>query len=437
MTPSDLYVINCIQNNKRISGKYLKSIGNKSLTDTELYSIGTNTPIPLCICGKHVNLITFVKGYRKYCSVDCNRRVMRNRNIDMSNKIQQKLLANGKKSYDDNLEKWQPALNYYMNNNLSIKYVSSIYNINYQSLKNMIHKENILNKNKKDNIKNKMENVNKVIDDNINDFLHKKYSSVMIADIVGCSKNYVVTYLRGKNIKLKNNSVSSQEFKVRSFLDSLNIKYKCNIRSVINKELDIYIEAHNLAIEINGIYWHDNKCHREKFVNCNNKNIRLLQFTDMDINHRFDIVCSIIKYNLNLIDNKINARDCTITNIDESVYKKFIKQNSIYEFKKCDSYSALYHNDIIVYVIGYTNNNVVDILPLKYTVIRGGFNRLIKYSNCNNITIDSMIFSNKTLKSSYITYEDFITYYSKKNYKADTNGYIYNSSGLYKITINP
>ena len=67
---------------------------------TALYSIATNTDIPLCRCGNQVELYNTKNGYRKYCSIDCYKQDMvdRNKSSDYKNNIKDKLKNNALKN---------------------------------------------------------------------------------------------------------------------------------------------------------------------------------------------------------------------------------------------------------------------------------------------------------------------------------------------------
>ena len=70
-----------------------------------------------------------------------------------------------------------------------------------------------------------------------------------------------------------------------------------------NKELDLYSEKHKLTIKVDGLYWHskefkDKYYHLDKTERCEKLGIRLLHFTDAEINNDFEYVCNIIDFYL-------------------------------------------------------------------------------------------------------------------------------------------
>lgn len=135
-----------------------------------------------------------------------------------------------------------------------------------------------------------------------------------IALIYGCSESTVFKFMVYNGLHPKRNSKkSSHEREIISFLkDSgvINIIQSTNRILQNKRELDIYLPEHSLAIEINGIYWHsidkDNmyrEKHFDKFIECMEKGIILLQFTDVDIETNKDKVFSLILSHID-IENK-------------------------------------------------------------------------------------------------------------------------------------
>jgi hypothetical protein len=106
-----------------------------------------------------------------------------------------------------------------------------------------------------------------------------------------CNKIYKSTFINHNHLPLCSNcfkfdgNISSYEKEIRFFIENeLNIKnIQYNKRLINKKELDIYIPDFNLAIELDGIYYHseisggkDKKYHLEKTKLCNKKGIKLL-----------------------------------------------------------------------------------------------------------------------------------------------------------------
>ena len=100
---------------------------------------------------------------------------------------------------------------------------------------------------------------------------------------------------------------SSYELQVRSWLDRLKIEYISNDREIISpQELDIYIPSYELAIEINGCYWHSieyksKNYHYDKWFQCKEKGIKMITLWE-DWIHNYPNECKqLIMYHLGMM----------------------------------------------------------------------------------------------------------------------------------------
>jgi hypothetical protein len=189
---------------------------------------------------------------------------------------------------------------------------------------------------------------------------------------------------------IKNNKL---ETFITDFLNDNDIKFITNSRKIIPpKEIDIFIPDYNLAIELNGLYWHgelngkDKNYHIKKTKNCYNKNITLLHFSEDDIINKGNIILSILRNKLKLNTNKIYARKCIIKKIDNKQKTIFMNNNHLGGGNTKDSVSyALLYNNEIVSVMSFSKRKITKGTPsweisrfankLNHTVI-GSFSRL-------------------------------------------------------------
>jgi hypothetical protein len=194
-------------------------------------------------------------------------------------------------------------------------------------------------------------------------------------------------------------TISLPHHRVSEFLKSLSVEHENNTRRIITPlELDIYIPSHNLAIEINGIYWHselsggkDRHYHLNKTKQCESKGIQLLHFTDSEINDpkKFSIIQSMIQAKLGLLQYKIGARSCSIVrDIEKTKVVEFLNDNHIQGSCVFSSSVVLHHPDhglLAVMTLGsprYSKRNH-DLEILRFAVkqnfsIPGAFSRLLK-----------------------------------------------------------
>lgn len=166
----------------------------------------------------------------------------------------------------------------------------------------------------------------------------KKFNTVL------CNGRYLrKIYCPGCSGKSGQSNIENEIFEyIQKLLPNTVILH--NDKTLIGKELDIYIPSEKLAIEINGVNWHSfgttfpNNIHREdkdktkhydKYKLCEAKGVKLLQFTDIIINKKLNLVKSIIKDNLGLITKNYDAKKCIIKNIDINIKDNFLEENDL------------------------------------------------------------------------------------------------------------
>lgn len=103
--------------------------------------------------------------------------------------------------------------------------------------------------------------------------------------------------------------------------------------TLCGKELDLHFKDHKVAVEVNGIYWHSDikkpeKYHIDKTLRCAEAGIKLLHFTETEVNRKLPIVSSIVLNALG-VSNKIHARVCDLRQVTFSDYDKFFQENHI------------------------------------------------------------------------------------------------------------
>jgi len=193
-------------------------------------------------------------------------------------------------------------------------------------------------------------------------------------------------------------SSSSLHLMIKSILDSSGVSYTANDKSLIYPyELDFYIPDLNLAIEVNGNYWHseiagnkDRYYHLNKTKLCNDKNIKLIHLFEDEIIYKFNIVESRILNLLKKTDNTIYARKCTIKEVNNKDKKIFLETNHIQGNCNDGFRYGLYYNDDLISLMTFgqnrmsrkSNKNEFELIrfanKLKTNVI-GGFSKLLKF----------------------------------------------------------
>ena len=275
------------------------------------------------------------------------------------------------------------------------------------------------------NVPNSNPEVLKFLSDEI--WLTEEFStknSKTIAFELNCSKTFVNYWARIHKIENRAN-IYSEENEISEFIEVLGITdIKKNVYGIIGnvsglgrRQLDIYLPEKNIAIELNGVYWHsDNKTrHIEKLNLCRDSEIKLLQFWDYQWNEKTDICKSIIKSNLGL-NGRIFARKCSIIEITSKEYCTFLYENHLQGPVKSSIRYGLICDGKLVSAIGFSKSRYdksYDWELIRYVNICGinvvgGFSRLLKHFRNHNIGsiisyCDLMVFDGRMYKESGFT----------------------------------
>lgn len=176
-----------------------------------------------------------------------------------------------------------------------------------------------------------------------------------------------------------------------------------NDRKVLDGlELDIYIPELNIAIEVNGLYWHselihsDNMYHYNKFKLCKDKRIRLIQILEDEWLYKKGIVISKLKHILNKNDvPRVYARKCHISIVSYNDKKSFLESNDIKGDDDSSLYIGLYYGHALVAIMTFRKYNSVYYELSRYTtnkdyIVVGSFSKLLKHS-CKLYNIDNIV----------------------------------------------
>ena len=177
-----------------------------------------------------------------------------------------------------------------------------------------------------------------------------------------------------------------------------------NDRSVISPhELDIYIPDKHIAIEINGLYWHTEKCgknklyHLSKTERCIDRGVRSIHILEDEWLDKQDICKARLKNIFGKVERRIYARKCVVNEISSSIKNRFLHKYHIQGSDKSNIHLGLfYHNRLISVMtfsklrhsLGYTSS-VDDVWELSrycsifhFNVV-GGAGKLLKWFETN------------------------------------------------------
>ena len=175
-------------------------------------------------------------------------------------------------------------------------------------------------------------------------------------------------------------------------------------------EVDLFFPDKNLAIEINGLYWHSdiyrNKTyHIDKKKYIESQGINLVYIWEDEINDKVKhkIILSRIKNKLG-ISNKIYARKCIIKKYSskdvKTLLRPFLNSNHLQGYCAGFGYYGLeYNNKLVELIVIGKNRKLIGSSKYDYELIRlcskcdysiiGGFSKLIKYA-LNDLSIDKI-----------------------------------------------
>jgi hypothetical protein len=160
-------------------------------------------------------------------------------------------------------------------------------------------------------------------------------------------------------------SRSGHEKELNDYLNELNVNTIQSYRELPNNlEVDIFIPEKNIGIEINGLYWHNelfkkSEYHLRKHNICKDKNIELIQIFEDEWLYKKDIVKSILKNRLNLIENKIYSRKCVIKEVNNEISKTFLNENHIQGNVNSKIKLGLFYNDELVSLMTFSKGRII------------------------------------------------------------------------------
>lgn len=192
--------------------------------------------------------------------------------------------------------------------------------------------------------------------------------------------------------------ISKPELELKEFIQNY-INVLTNDRTLLHgKEIDILIPEKNIAIELNGAYFHSDKFknknyHLNKTKECEYNNYRMIHIWDNDWIFKEPIIKSNILNILGFTKNKIYARKCEIREITRLEASKFLNENHLQGYSLDKIRIGLFYENELMSVLTFSKfrknlgnksciENSYELLrfcnKLDTTVI-GGASRLFKY----------------------------------------------------------
>lgn len=163
---------------------------------------------------------------------------------------------------------------------------------------------------------------------------------------------------------------SRQEIEVYNFIQRClpGIRVLKNDRTVLKgKELDIYVPSLKLAIEFNGLFYHNSSkradpfYHLQKSVNCERKGIRLIQIMSDEWEQKKALVLDLIRHSIGAYEH-LDASQCKLELMNEKEGKAFFNGNHLLgDDKRSEFYIGLSFDRSILFCAGFKKekNNLI------------------------------------------------------------------------------
>lgn len=347
-----------------------------------------------CYCGSPLKFYSIEKGYSSYCGSSCANKCTTEKIKDS------KLLKYGNPNYN-NKEKFKVSIREKLDKDgdsiLEKRRKTKL--LKYGD-PNFTNTDKIVKSKKKTSLKSINEKCNPYGVDILEILDHSAY--LMRCNKCGKKSKMTNTTL---NIRLRgekdpcpvcnnyNSGKSSTEKEVADFIRTLGIEFIENDRSKLKtREIDVFIPSHNIGFEYNGLYWHselhiDPDYHQKKQDLALEKGIKLIYIWEDDWRDKRDIIESKIKHTLEITENVIFARKCTIREVDFKTTKNFLNENHIQGFCPFKNSIGLYYGDELVSlctfggrkISGKSEKELLRFTNKKNHHIPGGFTRILKY----------------------------------------------------------
>lgn len=203
---------------------------------------------------------------------------------------------------------------------------------------------------------------------------------------------------------------------IEQYLKSREVEFKSHWRPkwLFGKELDFYIPQYNLAIEVDGVFYHsegggkDRLYHVKKTDACEENGIHLVHIWDLEIRYKWEVVKD--RLNALLLKNtrKIGGRSCEISEIKTNAAREFLEKNHIQGFTPCSTYCGILHKGILIGVAAFhkgrtSNPGEWELARYASTIgmhISGGMSKAIAWFQKNHPNVPLISYADRRWTSS-------------------------------------
>jgi very-short-patch-repair endonuclease/Zn ribbon nucleic-acid-binding protein len=239
---------------------------------------------------------------------------------------------------------------------------------------------------------------------------------------------------------------SQYEEYIENYLNKNKINHIFRDKDKCGVEVDFYIPTHNLAIEVDGMYWHSELNNRSKNYHLNKTNlckdngVKLLHITDYEFKFKGNIIKSKLNSILGINKRKIHGRKCEIREIDSKLKSKFLNKYHLQGNDTASVKLGLFYKDRLVSVmtfckrrvaLGKKSNKQDEYELSRYCgnfnfYVIGGASKLLKYFERNYNPSKIVTYADKRWSTGDLYFKLGFTHThdSKPNYWYFKNGYI-------------
>jgi len=238
--------------------------------------------------------------------------------------------------------------------------------------------------------------------------------------------------------------VSGPEQNISLFLNDCNISFEQGNRNIIKNditdnylELDFYIPSRNIAIEVDGLFWHssanllNDNYHLYKTDKCAESGIQLIHIFEDELILKQDIVYSVLRSKLGLLTKKIYARKCIVQEIPSIQCNEFLNKNHLQGSDSSPIKLGLFYNEELVSVMTFSKSSISKGMTPKEncwelnrfcsklnTIVIGAMSKLLSYFKRNNSWEQIYSFADRRWSNgnSYLECGFQLDYITKPNY---------------------
>ncbi|MFW6310633.1 MAG: DUF7487 domain-containing protein [Nanoarchaeota archaeon] len=443
-------ICNTNQKSLRKFGMHLKKEHNILYKDYLIHYENVNSKCP--ICGKERTFISNSRGFANTCgNKDCINKYNKKMDVYSKDKIEkakEKRLKTVREKYGvDNVfqsEEKKKKIKEILKDRHGVEHPLQDKDIMEKSISTKIKKYGNKNYN---NVEKRMKTIKSKSKDRLKEIRNDiKILEILDGNLYKCKCNKCgnifedrieVLKFRPRCLKCFPLKSSLIENFIENILKEINIEYIKNDKKQLDGyELDFYLPDYRIAIECHGNYWHcekfkDKNYHYKKWKWCVDKNIKLLQFFEDEILYKTEIIKSMIKNQLNLIDRKIYARKCKIKEIDNKTSEIFFIKNHINGYVKSSIRYGLFYDDELISCISLAKNRfkgdgyeITRFATKLNIIVVGGFTRLLK-NVCKRLNGDIYTFADCRFSNFKNVYKnngfEFIEHTKPNYYYVDSN----------------